>query len=79
MAEGDQSFAGETHVGLRPGLSLLPRLTVRPYVVPGLYYLYQLLALDFAGNVRPLTGSEFGGETDFSALLPDGHTITLTD
>ena len=45
--------------------------------VPGEYLLYELNLIDHAGNIRNLLSSEFGGTTDFGALM--GNTrITLT-
>lgn len=44
----------------------------------GTYYLYYTYVVDWAGNAQYLTGSEFGGDTDFSTLFPAGHTMTLS-
>jgi hypothetical protein len=44
----------------------------------GTYTLSVVSVQDHAGNYRYLTGIEFGGTTDFSALMPQGHTITVT-
>jgi hypothetical protein len=44
----------------------------------GTYTLSIVSVQDRAGNYRYLTGTEFGGSTDFSVLMPQGHTITVT-
>lgn len=45
--------------------------------VPGEYRLYEIHLVDHAGNLRSLLSTEFGGTTDFGALM--GNTrITLT-
>jgi hypothetical protein len=49
-----------------------------PYLAPGDYYLYYMVTVDFQGNYQFLTSQRFGGETDFSTLLPGGQVITLT-
>ena len=44
---------------------------------PGEYLLYELNLVDHAGNIRNLLSTDFGGTTDFGALM--GNTkITLT-
>jgi hypothetical protein len=47
-------------------------------VAPGVYVLYSLGYTDQASNAATLIGTDFGGETDFSTLMPGGHTITIT-
>jgi hypothetical protein len=45
---------------------------------PGVYILHDLQAWDQAGNLVWMDSADFGGETDFSTLMPGGHTITVT-
>jgi hypothetical protein len=45
---------------------------------PGTYLLNNLIVEDQAGFLTDYMGADFGGETDFSTLMPDGHSITIT-
>jgi hypothetical protein len=45
---------------------------------PGDYLLVYVSFFDFAWNETFLFGKDFGGDTDFSVLMPGGHTITVT-
>jgi hypothetical protein len=49
-----------------------------PWMTPGDYILQYLSVVDHAGNATALSGMDFGGTTDFSLLMPQGHVITLT-
>ena len=46
--------------------------------VPGVYLLQTVSVHDQAGNFGEYVGLEFGGTTDFSTWMPEGHAITLT-
>jgi len=47
-------------------------------ILPGVYLLRFVSASDHAGNAVVYFGSDFSGETDFSTLMPEGHSITIT-
>jgi hypothetical protein len=49
-----------------------------PYLTAGDYTLYYLYGVDWQGNATYQTNQFFGGDTDFSTLLPGGQVITLT-
>jgi len=48
------------------------------WMAAGTYTLKYVSLQDHAGNYVYLLGTEFGGTADFGALMPAGHTITLT-
>jgi hypothetical protein len=45
---------------------------------PGTYLLEYVGVYDYAGNWTSYMGTDFGGDTDFSTLMPAGHSITVT-
>ncbi|MGM9485831.1 hypothetical protein [Ideonella sp. YS5] len=67
------TYAGLAKATMRPTTQLYAGYPA------GTYYLYILYSTDWAGYTEYLTGADFGGETDFSALFPNGHTITVTN
>lgn len=68
-----QTYAGLAKAVMKPTTQLYAGYPA------GTYYLYILYSTDWAGYAQYLTGADFGGETDFSVLFPNGHTITVTN
>lgn len=56
---------GQAAAKVNMGRALIP-----DHDAPGNYHLYKVIIDDHAGNLTELTGTEFGGETDFSVYFP---------
>jgi hypothetical protein len=66
-----ESSRGQSKATLQTASSL------GPSYLPGEYILASVVVRDQAANYTYLFGTEFGGTTDFSTLMPQGHVITL--
>jgi hypothetical protein len=79
LADASSCFGMSAYDAVRGDL----KKTLRPtayasWIPPGDYLLQFLEVEDQAGNWTSYYGTDFGGDTDFSTLMPGGHTITVT-